>query len=510
MKTRSPLLIFALFAIAAFGINSVMFTELSHEMAATSGLSADEVELVKIGFMITQVLGFIFTPIMVRKLGTSLPLHSALLVGLGTNLALYWVGQHALLFTLTWLVSGFFMSMLLVVVNLYLLNTFEQRWLPAIIALTLIFSTLLPMGAYPWLVAEIVEVFDWSFLNVASAWLYFSALVMIGVYKPQAIEIEAKPKSSTSVYFVLALTMSLVVFLLMRGSYYNWLDSDWFVQASSVTAALALLAVYQLVKTRQLDTASMQLHGKLKTNVFMYNAFLAGFAVMASTVLFANFLKMAMHYNSLNAGYAQLPSFYAMLVGMLVSVLVYYFRRPLADAVVPFGVLMILLSVHEFSQLPSFVGTESLPIPMLLRGFGVGLLNVSVTIAVLMYFQVGQRLEGIANFYLFRTMGGVIGGAFFSRVIQSHSAQAAGEIGRTLDGSNHVFAAYEHALSSAILTHGRLPNPALGMSQISAVVKEQATTLALSNSLMMFIVSIFALAPILLIGKKLAAKQEAH
>ncbi|WP_199481857.1 MFS transporter [Vibrio owensii] len=510
MKTRSPLLIFALFAIAAFGINSVMFTELSREMAATSGLSADEVELVKIGFMITQVLGFMFTPILVRKLGTSLPLHSALLVGLGTNLALYWIGQHALLFTLTWLVSGFFMSTLLVVVNLYLLNTFEQRWLPAIIALTLIFSTLLPMGAYPWLVAEIVEVFDWSFLNVVSAWLYFSALVMIGVYKPQAIEIETKPKSSGSVYFVLALTMSLVVFLLMRGSYYNWLDSDWFVQASSVAAALALLAVYQLVKTRQLDTASMQLHGKLKTNVFMYNAFLAGFAVMASTVLFANFLKMAMHYNSLNAGYAQLPSFYAMLVGMLVSVLVYYFRRPLADAVVPFGVLMILLSVHEFSQLPSFVGTESLPIPMLLRGFGVGLLNVSVTIAVLMYFQVGQRLEGIANFYLFRTMGGVIGGAFFSRVIQSHSAQASGEIGRTLDGSNHVFAAYEQALSSALLTHGRLPNPALGMSQISAVVKEQATTLALSNSLVMFIVSIFALAPILLIGKKLAAKQEAH
>ncbi|WP_045421556.1 MFS transporter permease [Vibrio jasicida] len=509
MKTRSPLLIFALFAIAAFGINSVMFTELSHEMAATSGLSTDEVEQVKIGFMITQVLGFMFTPILVRKLGASLPLHSALLVGLGTNLALYWTGQHALLFTLTWLVSGFFMSMLLVV-NLYLLNTFEQRWLPAIIALTLIFSTLLPMGAYPWLVAEIVEVFDWSFLNVASAWLYFSALVMIGVYKPQAIEIETKPKSSGSVYLVLALTMSLVVFLLMRGSYYNWLDSDWFVQASSVAAALVLLAVYQLVKTRHLDTASMQLHGKLKTNVFMYNAFLAGFAVMASTVLFANFLKMAMHYNSLNAGYAQLPSFYAMLVGMLVSVLVYYFRRPLADAVVPFGVLMILLSVHEFSQLPSFVGTESLPIPMLLRGFGVGLLNVSVTIAVLMYFQVGQRLEGIANFYLFRTMGGVIGGVFFSRVIQNHSAQASVEIGRTLDGSNHVFAAYEQALSSAILTHGRLPNPALGMSQISAVVEEQATTLALSNSLVMFIVSIFALAPILLIGKKLAAKQEAH
>ncbi|MGR5238322.1 MFS transporter [Vibrio alfacsensis] len=510
MKTRLPLLILALFAIAAFGINSVMFTELSHEMAATAGLSMDEIEQVKIGFMITQLLGFMFTPLLIRKLGAGVPLVTALLVGLVANIVLYWQVPSPWLFTLTWLCNGFFMSMLLVVLNLYLLDTFEKRWLPAIIALTLIFSTLMPMGLYPWLVATLLEVFDWQLFCVVSAWMYFSALVMVSLFKPAPIHIVAKSKSNSMVYLVLAVTMSLSVYLLMRGGYYNWLDSEWFSTASLIAAALILLAVYLLVRTKSRHTASMQLHGKLKTNVFMYNAFLAGFAVMASTVLFSQFLKMAMHYNNLSAGYAQLPSFYAMLLGMLVSVLVYYFRRPLADAVVPFGVLMILISVYEFSLLPSFAGAESLLLPMLLRGFGVGLLNVSVMIAVLMYFNVEERLEGIANFYLFRTMGGVIGGAFFSRVIQHQSAQASGEIGRTLDGASHAFAAYEHALGSAILTHGRLPNPSLGMSQISGVVKEQATTLALNNSLVMFIVSVFALAPVLLIGKKLVARKEAH
>jgi len=510
MKTRTPLLILALFAIAAFGINSVMFTELSHEMAATTGLSLDETDLVKIGFMITQLLGFILTPMLVRQCGAYLPLVTSLFVGLTVNMVLYWQVPNQWLFAITWLCCGFFMSMLLVVVNFFLLDKFEERWLPAIIALTLVFSTLIPMGAYPWLVAELLEVFDWSVFCVVSAWLYFSALVMVSLFKPTPIQIAVKPKSSTVVYSVLAVIISLVVYLLMRGSFYNWLDSIWFSQLTVVAAALVLCAVYLLTRTRKLNTASMQLHGKLKTNVFMYNAFLAGFAVMASTMLFGNFLKMAMHYNNLNAGYAQLPSFCAMLVGMLVSVLVFYFRRPLSDAVVPFGVLMILLSVYEFSQLPSFVGSESLPLPMLLRGFGVGMLNVSVTIAVLMYFKADDRLEGIANFYLFRTMGGVIGGAFFSRVIQNHSAQASGEIGRTLDGSSHTFAAYEHALGNAILTHGRLPTPSLGMSQISGIVKEQATTLALNNSLIIFIFSIFSLAPILLIGKKLAAKQEAN
>ncbi|MEI8597405.1 hypothetical protein P4S64_06450 [Vibrio sp. M60_M31a] len=56
-----------------------------------------------------------------------------------------------------WLFVGFFMSVLLVVVNLFLLDVLEQRWLPVIIALTLVFSTLVPMGLYPWLMAHGLE-----------------------------------------------------------------------------------------------------------------------------------------------------------------------------------------------------------------------------------------------------------------------------------------------------------------------------------------------------------------
>ncbi|MDF5286026.1 MFS transporter, partial [Vibrio parahaemolyticus] len=77
------------------------------------------------------------------------------------------------------------------------------------------------------------------------------------------------------------------------------------------------------------------------------------------------------------------------------------------------------------------------------------------------------------------------------------------------DSMNNAFGAYEDELRSTILTHGHLPNSALGTSQISSVVTEQVMTLARNNSLLMFIVSVFALAPVLLIGKKLAAKQKA-
>lgn len=506
MKNRSSLLILTLFAIAACGINSVMFTELSHQMAATMGLSLDETGVVKIGFMIAQILGFLLIPLLVRNLGAYHSLVGAITIGLVTSILLYFQVPNLWLFSITWFCTGFAMSALIITLNLFLLDTFESRWLPALIAITLILSTLLPMGAYPWLVAQLIETFDWSLFCAISAWLYFSALVLVSLFKPKPLTLVTKVKSSYGIYVVLIALMSFVVYLLMRGSFYNWLDSIVFSQLTVVVATLVLLAAYLLVTNRDKNTATAQLFRKLETNVFMYNGFLAGFAVIASNALVSNFLKSVMHYNDLNAGYAQLPAFYAMLAGMLMSLLVCYSRCSLADVVVPFGVFMIILSVHGFSQLPNMVSPESLTLPMVLRGFGVGMLNVSVTIAVLLYFNEEQRLEGITNFYLFRTMGGIISGAFFSRVIQNHSAYAAGELGGSLDGTSSTFAAYENSIASAVLANGHLPSSSLGVSQISGVVKEQATTLALSNSLIMFIFSIFALAPVLLIGKKLVAK----
>ncbi|MGP8306218.1 MFS transporter [Vibrio sp. YIC-376] len=509
MKSRTPLLIWVLFALAAFGISSVMFTELSHEMAATVGLSLDEVARVKIGMLIAQVTGYIFASILVRNSSAYRLLVTALIAEIAASMLLYMQLPIPWLFTLTWLCCGFFMSVLLVVVNIYLLDVFEQRWLPAIIALTLVLTTLAPMGLYPWLMAQLLEVFDWSLFCVVAAWLYFSALVLASVYKPEPIKMVEKPKSHLVVYVVSALAVGLSVYLLMRGRYYNWLDSTVFFQLTLVAAILGLCLIYLLTKRRRLNTASTELHNTLKTNVYMYNAFLAGFAVMASNTLFVNFLEMAMNYNHLNAGYAQLPFFYAMLGGMLISVSVFYLRRTLVDAVVPLGVLMILLSVHKFSLLPSYAGAESLLVPMLLRGFGVGMLNVSVTIAVLTYFKDHERLEGICNFYLFRTIGGVIAGGFFSGVMNTHSAQASGEIGRTIEQTSDTLSSYQQGLASTILTNGHLPNPSVGAGQLGAIVKEQATTLALSNALIVFIFSVVVLAPILLIGKKIVAKREA-
>ncbi|GLS92391.1 MFS transporter [Psychromonas marina] len=507
MQKRIPLLILALFTMTAYGLSSVIFTDVTHEMAISIGFSLDEMTQVKVAFTIFQVLGLLFSPLIIRFWCSSRVLIVSLAAGLIASLSLYFLPTNALIFVYAWLVIGFVLSILLALTNLLVLDTFEAKLVPVVIAGMLIFSTLLPLGAYAWIVAEILEVFDWSSLSAAFAWLFFSGFIIVSLYPTVPLRMQHQPKSGLLVYLVIASTMSLFVFLLMRGDYYNWFDSVFFSKLTTGAAIISLLSVYLLVRQdKTFTSASTKLHKKFKTNVFMYNAFIAGFAVAASSILFSSFLVQALNYNSLNAGYSYLPSFYAMFAAMIVSVLIFCFRRPLSDAAVPIGVVMILLSIYAFSQLPSNVDPDSLMVPMLLRGFGIGLLNVSVTISVFTYFNAGQRIEGVCNFYLFRTVGSLIGSAFFSRVIQTHSAQASAELSRSVDGTSGGYAFYQHALSNMILTNGHLSSLSIEMSQISNLVSHQVTTLALNNALIVFILSIFTLAPILIIGKKIASK----
>ncbi|MEI8597406.1 hypothetical protein P4S64_06455 [Vibrio sp. M60_M31a] len=66
-------------------------------------------------------------------------------------------------------------------------------------------------------------------------------------------------KSHVGVYTIAALATGLVAYLLMRGRYYNWLDSEAFIQLTLVATALGLSLIYTSVKRRCLNTASSQL-----------------------------------------------------------------------------------------------------------------------------------------------------------------------------------------------------------------------------------------------------------
>ncbi|UJZ93130.1 MFS transporter [Photobacterium damselae subsp. damselae] len=500
------LIICIVFTFVPFGLNSEMFSDAASEMAVSIGASADELSVIKIIFMAAQIAGLVLTPRLVRMKGVTVSLTAAVCCALLVNIGLY-VSHTIIMSSMLWAINGFVLSIILISVNLLILDTCPRKQLPIFIAGALVFTTLLPMGMYSWLMAEILEHFSWQMFIVFQVWSYAIALIWLVVYPPSNRIFVAKPKSNHFIYLLSLSFFSLVTYLLMRGSYYNWLDNPIYLDLVILSAVLALAIVLFIMQRKQ-KTVTQQVLSKLNTNVYMYNAFLAGFAVMSSNVLCDSFLEKALHYNALVTGETKLPAVITMLLGMAVSVWVSNHKPALSDKIVPIGVLLILISSIKISFMPSYVSPEQLTIPLLLRGFGIGLLNVSVSIAVLMYFSREEQLEGISCFYLFRTVGGLIGGAFFSHFIHIESAQAINQVNSNVTAFSNTVMHYQATLNNAFLTNGHLPSQAMGSNYMSGVVQQQVMTLTLNNSLIMFVIAICILAPILIVGKKMAAKQK--
>lgn len=509
MKKNLSFLALIFFTMTAYGIGSSVQSNLSTDLAASIGLSKDEIAQINVGFIISQILAFNLASLMIRQYNTTKILFSALILCFISNLMFCTHIHNIWLFTVNWFIYGFASSLLLVSILVLILHRFTGNWLPVILAFALFQSTLLPLGIYGWLFTYILESHQLYVFFIALSALLACALIMMTLFTPAAITIDQKPKSGWLTYSFISITLSLFAFVFMRGSYYNWLNSVFFSKIVIVTLLFALATIYFLHKEKQRHTtASMLLHNQLKVNIYIYNAFLIGFIITSSNMLFNNFLTHVLGYNALTVGDIHIFSFYTMVVGMCISVFLICYKRSLIDPLVPMGIVMLLIAIYKFSYLTSAASPNQLISPMLLRGVTIGLLNIAISISVLTHYKKEQQLEGTCNFYLFRTLGVVTSNAFFAKIIQNKSAQASSEIGESLNGLTQNYTTYKQMLDNAILTYGHQPFTSVSLNQINGTVSTQATTLALNNSLTILIFAILILVPILLVSKKFAAKRE--
>ncbi|MBY6186688.1 MFS transporter [Marinobacter hydrocarbonoclasticus] len=507
LREHAPLLGLALMVALTYGLGSALFPSLAPQMAVTLGLSGDEFSLLNIGFTGAQLLGLLFAPMWVRRKGTCEALRTGSLLGVAGSLLLLW-SVLPMGAALAWVLLGVAGSVALVALNLMLLACFPYRVMTLVLAATLVLSTYLPMGLYPWLLAELAEHLDWQLVPLVMAGGYalvLGSLTRISI--PERALGQAR-KSPLWFYLLAATALVALTVVLMRGDHYNWFEHAGFRRFTGF-ATFVCVAVLVVFLTAGWTSSARRVLAELKTSVYMYNAFLAGFAVMASGALVGGFLGQVMGYNGTTIGWVQLPALGAMLAGMGVSVLGANQSRVPSDAIVPLGVMMILVSMAQLSGLPNHVAPENLIGPLALRGFGVGLLNASVTLAVMAHFRPETRPEGVALFYLFRTVGSVIGGAVFTRIVTVNTAVALNELSRPLTDSSIGLSQFESGVSAAMASQGTAAQPALLASQLATVLKLEVGSVALSNALLSFLVAIAVLAPVLLAGKAMVKRREA-
>ena len=508
MHRRLEFMLLVAVAMIPFGITSAIYNACASDIASSLSLSADEASWFNIIYILAQLitlplaswLSYRIGAIKLLSIGTVLGLVSSLLLGFSSNVSSHFIA---------WLIIGIAASMMLIAAQVLVLRNLSLKDIAIAEGGMMLMTTLLPMGVYPWLIAEMAENGLWQIIFAAQSSLYLLILAWLWLRPLDCIDTAQVTQFNWVQATLISGTIASITLILMRGQFYNWFDSPEFFNFSCITATLIIYSVYVVTKqSGRGEFMPVDVLKPHKNKVSMYNAALAGFAVMGTSMLIGVYLGSALRYSHSHSEQAwlQLPAFASMLVGLFISIWICNHPRLKPDAVVPIGVAMILLSSISLASSSINSGASDLLPAIVLRGLGVGLLNVTVSISILSSFKREHIPQGVSYFYLFRTLGGLAGMALFSRMMSTESSNVASILGQNFNPMNTNFIQYQDVMTQ-VLNQGMLEaTPERVASLLSSQLQLQTAAIAGGNNFQWFIISILLLAPILIIGKKWVAK----
>lgn len=509
MLKRYELIFFATLALIPYGVMSAIYNASSGHIAGSLGLSLDEASWFNLFYQLGQLLALPLASWLVYRSGVkhlliasaTLGLATSLLISFSTSLFIHYFG---------WLALGFAASGVLLAVQVQVLRSLPFKQIVFAEGGLLLTNTLLPAGIYPWLLAVLAENNLWRLAFAVQAIFYVLLLAWIWL-RPVADEVINDKKISFNFLQVALISISIcgLAFFLLRGNFYNWFDTALIVEIMLVTGVLLLLTAYAISKGwgrgEYLRSDVLRVNGN---KVALYNVAMAGFAGTGTSILISSYLVGVLKYSHSELGWLQLPAFAAMLLGLLFSLWICNQPKLKSDALIPLGVLMIVISSIFLTNSSAASGASDMWLALAVRGLGIGLLNVTVTISILTRFDKSQLPQGVSYFYLSRTLGAMMGSALFSRLASSESASVLNVLGENFNPLNVAFIQQQNTMVQ-VLQQGMLEaTPARVASLLSAQLQTQTAAVVGVNNFQWFLLCICILGSILISAKIWLAKSE--
>src|SRR5690606_9881238 len=108
--------------------------------------------------------------------------------------------------------------------------------------------------------------------------------------------------------------------------------------------------------------------------------FVAGAALFGSAYLIPSFVMSVLSFSPTDAGLLLLPSGLLFVLSLFVCAFLMQACRVSPIATVPFGIVMIMVAMWMLSGSTRESGTDDLMAAILLRGFSLGFLFLSITL----------------------------------------------------------------------------------------------------------------------------------
>lgn len=469
----------------------------------------DEFAWLEVSYTALKLIGFAVAPWLLTRLAPRSVLLAATLV-MGTSCAAAAITPPLGPFIVLRGLQGFAGAVLLVTGQAMLFWNYRRSLQPILQAGFAVGSVVAPATIAPALQGWLLDSHSWT-------WIFFAVLplsllasgVLLMAHHPQM----RAPAPRALDWLGLALLGPVllgITYVLSQGS--RW---DWFEEKRITLSALAVLAASLLFILRQRFASSPLVDLKaFRTPDFTFAfivSFVAGAALFGSAFLIPGFAVAVLGFTPTEAGMLLLPSS-ALFAGSLLLAAFLFQRRGVPPvATVPLGILLIMLAMWLLSLSSGESGAEEMMPAILLRGFGLGFLFLSITLIAFNQLDDADIPSGIGIFNIGRQLGGLIGVAGLQTLIDHHSVTNRVVLGAWLN-SGSVAAGERLATLSSLLVERGLDARVAGaaaQSMIARTLGREGVVIAFDTAFVTLTLLFVVAAPIL-VGIKILLSRRAR
>jgi MFS transporter, DHA2 family, multidrug resistance protein len=267
----------------------------------------------------------------------------------------------------------------------------------------------------------LTDSYSWPWIFFVNIPIGILAALMTFAFVPNSPAAGQRRRADLVGIGLLAIGLGCLQTILERGEREDWFESA-FIRSLTVISALGLLAFLGWVLRPGNKTPAVNLRVITNRNLAagtLY-AFAFGFSVYGGIFVTPQFLQSVQGHTAEQAGLLLFPSGLAaagifILVGLLVNTVD---TRLLIGAGAG-ALTLAMLELH--GRLTLTTPDEAYFVPLVLRGMGLGLQIVPLSVVALGTLRPQQLAEGAGLYNLFRQLGGSVGIALLATLVDRRS-----------------------------------------------------------------------------------------
>jgi DHA2 family multidrug resistance protein len=391
------------------------------DIMGDTSATPDEFAWLDVSYTAMKFAGFMLAPWLLGRLNARSVLVAATLI-MGAACALAAMTARLEILVALRQVQGLAGGLLLVGGQALLFQAFPKARQPILQALFAIGSVVTPATLAPalqgWLIDS--QSWVWIFVGIVPVSLASAGLMLIG--DDGAAPIGTRRPLDAVGLTLISLSLFCFTYVLSQASRWNWFEAQHIGWLTGL-GVVALIAF--IIRQVRAGERGLMDFSAFRTDDFSFAfivSFVAGAALFGSAWLIPSFAVSILGFTPTGTGLLLLPGGAVFIGALLLAAYLMQARRMPPVATAPLGILVTMIAMWMLSGSTRDSGAGDMMTALLLRGGGLGLLFLSITLVAFSALDQRALTAGISLFNTGRQLGGLLGLAALQTLIGRDTA----------------------------------------------------------------------------------------